>query len=128
MTGETGDHYVKVAPKAILYSRETRAYREAVPHLGYGNAPILRASSAELLALILSAVDGQPMEQEESPARRRTAHRQAGLLLRRLHDAVRSRPGQSAVAEDTVKPAWRSTSWTQVISCPPQKPTRCATW
>ncbi|MDP5315317.1 aminoglycoside phosphotransferase family protein [Streptomyces poriferorum] len=102
VTGETGDHYVKVAPKAILYSRETRAYREAVPYLGYGNAPILRASSAELLALILSAVDGQPMEQEESPARRRTAHRQAGLLLRRLHDAVRSHPGQSAVAEDTV--------------------------
>lgn len=59
VTGPTGYHYVKVAPKPILYTRETRAYRVAVPHLGHGNAPLLRDSSAELLALILTAVDGK---------------------------------------------------------------------
>jgi hypothetical protein len=58
VTRPAGDHYVKVAPKPILYTRETRAYRVAVPHLGHGNAPVLRDSSAELLALIVTAVDG----------------------------------------------------------------------
>ncbi|CAM5511357.1 hypothetical protein SANTM175S_06067 [Streptomyces antimycoticus] len=47
-----GGHYVKVAPNPILNARETCAYRVAVPHLGHGNAPVLRDSSAELLALI----------------------------------------------------------------------------
>lgn len=88
VTGRVGDHYVKVAPKPTLYTRETGAYRVAVPHLGYGNAPVLRDSSAELLALILTAVDGEPLKEEASPARRRTAHRQAGQLLRRFHDAM----------------------------------------
>ncbi|MET7496299.1 aminoglycoside phosphotransferase family protein [Streptomyces sp900116325] len=96
VTGRTGDHYVKVAPKAVLYTRETRAYREAVPHLGHGNAPALKDSSADLLALILTAVDGEPLKQEESPARRRAAHRQAGQLLRRIHEAL---PGHQAQDE-----------------------------
>ncbi|WP_371665845.1 phosphotransferase [Streptomyces sp. NBC_01241] len=105
VTGPAGAHYVKVAPKPILYTRETRAYREAVPHLGYGNAPVLRDSSAQLLALILTAVDGEPLKEEASPARRRTAHRQAGQLLRRFHDAMTgplSQPEASAVIENTV--------------------------
>lgn len=42
---ETGDHYVEVAPKPVLHAREVRAYREAVPQLGDGNAPFMRASS-----------------------------------------------------------------------------------
>ncbi|WP_326607686.1 hypothetical protein OG930_40105 [Streptomyces sp. NBC_01799] len=58
VTGPAGDHYVKVAPMPILYTRETCAYRVAVPHLGHANAPVLHDSSAELLALILTAVDG----------------------------------------------------------------------
>ncbi|MET7740289.1 aminoglycoside phosphotransferase family protein [Streptomyces sp. NPDC005385] len=105
VTGPAGDHYVKVAPKPILYTRETRAYRMAVPHLSHGNAPVLRDSSAQLLALILTAVDGEPLKEEESPARRRTAHRQAGQLLRRFHDAMTGallQPEADAVVESTV--------------------------
>ncbi|MEU9059082.1 phosphotransferase [Streptomyces sp. NPDC048430] len=105
VTGPAGNRYVKVAPKPILYTRETRAYREAVPHLGYGNAPVLRDSSAQLLALILTAVDGEPLKEEESPARRRTAHRQAGQLLRHFHDAMTcppDKPEAAAVVENTV--------------------------
>jgi Ser/Thr protein kinase RdoA (MazF antagonist) len=105
VTRPAGDHYVKVAPKPILYTRETRAYRVAVPHLGHGNAPVLRDSSAELLAMILTAVDGEPLKEEESPARRRTAHRQAGQLLRRFHDAMTGplvQPEAGAVVENTV--------------------------
>ncbi|MFF4822659.1 aminoglycoside phosphotransferase family protein [Streptomyces sp. NPDC001312] len=96
VTGRTGDHYVKVAPKPVLYTRETRAYREAVPHLGHGNASALKDSSADLLALILTAVDGKPLKGEESPARRRAAHRQAGQFLRRFHETL---PGHQAQGE-----------------------------
>ncbi|MFD7937374.1 phosphotransferase [Streptomyces sp. NPDC059755] len=105
VTGPAGDHYVKVAPKPILYTRETRAYRMAVPHLGHGNAPVLRDSSAQLLALILTAVDGESLKEDESPARRRTAHRQAGQLLRRFHDAMSGplvQPEADRVVENTV--------------------------
>ncbi|MFE2570830.1 hypothetical protein [Streptomyces mirabilis] len=62
VTGHAGDHYAKVEPKPVLYTGETRAYREAVPHLGHGNAPVLRDSSAALLALILTKVDGEPLK------------------------------------------------------------------
>ncbi|MFF1736861.1 aminoglycoside phosphotransferase family protein [Streptomyces sp. NPDC058247] len=104
-TGRAGDHYVKVAPKPILYTRETGAYRVAVPHLGHGNAPVLHDSSTELLALILTAVDGEPLKEEQSPARRRTAHRQADRLLRRFHGAMTGtlvQPEADAVVENTV--------------------------
>ena len=102
VTGRIGDHYVKVAPKPVLYTRETRAYRQAVPHLGHGNAPVLRDSSAELLALIVTAVDGEPLKGETAPARRRAAHQQAGRLLRRFHDALPSHQAQDEAA-DVVK-------------------------
>jgi Ser/Thr protein kinase RdoA (MazF antagonist) len=105
VTGLTGDHYVKVAPKPILYTRETCAYRVAVPHLGHDNAPVLRDSSAQLLALVLTAVDGEPLNEEEPPARRRAAHRQAGRLLRRFHDAMTGtlvQPEADRVVENTL--------------------------
>ncbi|MFE1987888.1 hypothetical protein [Streptomyces mirabilis] len=62
VTRHAGDRYVQVAPKPVLYTRETRAYREAVPHLGQDNAPVLHDSSAALLALILTKVDGEQLE------------------------------------------------------------------
>ncbi|MGK3109781.1 aminoglycoside phosphotransferase family protein [Streptomyces sp. WAC05858] len=105
LTGLAGGHYVKVAPNPILNARETCAYRVAVPHLGHGNAPVLRDSSAELLALILTAVEGEPSKEEESPAHRRVAHRQAGQLLRRFHDAMIGplvQPEAVRVVENTV--------------------------
>ncbi|MFC3572438.1 aminoglycoside phosphotransferase family protein [Streptomyces yaanensis] len=94
VTGRAGDHYVKVALKPVLHTRETRTYREAVPRLGHDNAPALKDSSADLLALILTAVDSEPLKGEESPARRRVAHRKAGLLLRRFRDALPSHRSQ----------------------------------
>ncbi|MEU9092101.1 phosphotransferase [Streptomyces sp. NPDC048428] len=105
VASRAGRHFVKVAPDPILYTRETRAYREAVPQLGHAGAPAMRDSSAELLALILTAVDGEPLKCETSLARRRDAHRQAGQLLRRFHDVLPSRRAQSeagAVIEATV--------------------------
>ncbi|MEU1893839.1 phosphotransferase [Streptomyces pristinaespiralis] len=130
VTGPTGDHYVKVAPRPILYTRETCAYRVAVPHLGHGNAPVLRDSSAQLLALVLTAVDGEPLKEEESPARLRTAHRQAGRLLRRFHDAMTGtlvQPEADRVVENTVAGLDKHLAG-PVTTCPLRKPTCCGTW
>ncbi|NEA56245.1 aminoglycoside phosphotransferase family protein [Streptomyces sp. SID13666] len=96
VTSRAGRHFVKVAPSPVFYTRETRAYREAVPHLGYANAPALKDSSPELLALILTAVDGEPLKSEASPAQRLAAHEQAGRLLRGFHEAL---PNHAAQAE-----------------------------
>ncbi|MET7717816.1 aminoglycoside phosphotransferase family protein [Streptomyces sp. NPDC005407] len=98
VTSRTGRYFVKVAPKAVFYTRETRAYGEAVRRLGYANAPALKNSSAELLALTLTAVDGEPLKSEASPARRRAAHEQAGRLLHRFHDALPNHEAQTEAA------------------------------
>ncbi|MFJ9179383.1 phosphotransferase enzyme family protein [Streptomyces sp. NPDC102360] len=80
--------YLKVSPKAVMYERETLALRSAAPALGAGGAPQLRASSAEDLALLLTAVPGRPLnEQALTPVEEAHAHRQAGALLARLHAA-----------------------------------------
>ncbi|MEJ8640130.1 aminoglycoside phosphotransferase family protein [Streptomyces sp. MS2.AVA.5] len=81
-------HFLKVSPTAVMYERETLALRSAAPALGAGGAPQLRASSAEHLALILTAVPGQPLKQLTlAPAEEARAHRHAGALLARLHAA-----------------------------------------
>ncbi|RFC77284.1 phosphotransferase [Streptomyces sp. AcE210] len=98
VTSRAGRHFVKVAPEPVFYTRETRAYREAVPCLGYANSPALKDSSAESLALILTAVDGDPLKNETSPVRRRAAHQQAGQLLRRFHDALPHHEAQAEAA------------------------------
>ncbi|MER5281300.1 phosphotransferase [Streptomyces sp. NPDC002809] len=98
VTGRTGRHFVKVSPEPVFHTRETRAYREAVPRLGYANALALKDSSAQLLALIVTAVDGEPLTSGTAPARRRVAHEQAGGLLRLLHQAL---PNHAAQAEAT---------------------------
>ncbi|TXS44318.1 phosphotransferase [Streptomyces sp. t39] len=76
---------LKVSPKAVLYERETLALRSTAPALGVGDAPQLRASSAEHLALLLTAVPGRLLtEQTLAPAQESRAHRQAGALLARF--------------------------------------------
>ncbi|MFD8515951.1 phosphotransferase [Streptomyces antimycoticus] len=57
------------------------------------------------LVLLEHAVEGEPSKEEESPARRRVAHRQAGQLLRRFHDAMIGplvQPEAVRVVENTV--------------------------
>ncbi|MEV6742358.1 phosphotransferase [Streptomyces sp. NPDC051104] len=59
-----------------------------MPALGAGRAPQLRASSAEHLALLLTAVRGTPLKHlSMSPAEELRAHRQGGALLAVLHAA-----------------------------------------
>jgi Ser/Thr protein kinase RdoA (MazF antagonist) len=80
--------HLKVCPKARMYERETFALRHAVPALGACRAPQLRASSAEHLALLTTAVPGDPVKELRlTAAEEYEAHRQGGLLLARLHAA-----------------------------------------
>ncbi|MEV6018235.1 phosphotransferase [Streptomyces sp. NPDC051997] len=80
--------YLKVAATARSYERETFALRHAAPALGGGRAPQLHASSAEHLALLTAALPGRPAnELPLAAAEEYEAHRQAGLLLARLHTA-----------------------------------------
>lgn len=80
--------YPKIPPEAVMYERETLALRSAAPALGSGGAPRLRASSAEDLALLRTAVPGQPLKHLElSPVEEAHAHRHDGALLARLHAA-----------------------------------------
>ena len=70
---------------------EVRAYRHWAPALG-NRAPTLRASSANLRTLLLSALPGQPPLRTDA-----RAYRKAGVLLRQLHE---SRPARMQQPSD----------------------------
>ncbi|GHE16023.1 phosphotransferase [Streptomyces alanosinicus] len=98
--------YLKISPKAVMYERETLALRSAAPALGAGGAPQLRASSAEDLALLLTAVPGRPLKQLElSPVEEARAHRHGGALLARLHTAGDLSGPRRAEAEQALQAA-----------------------
>lgn len=81
-------YYLKLSPRPPAYECETLALRHAAPALGPGRAPHLKASDAQHLALLLTAVEGSPLDQLAlTPAEEARAHRQAGTLLARLHAA-----------------------------------------
>ncbi|MWA08450.1 phosphotransferase enzyme family protein [Streptomyces sp. BA2] len=98
--------YLKISPKAVMYERETLALRHAAPALGAGGAPQLRASSADHLALLLTAVPGRPLEQWTlTPAEEARAHRRSGVLLARLHAAGDLSGPRRAEAEQALQAA-----------------------
>ncbi|MFY1671000.1 hypothetical protein ACN27G_13675 [Plantactinospora sp. WMMB334] len=77
------------------YRRELTAYRRWVPGLGE-RAPRLRAYDDERLALVLSAVPGgSGLDHVGDPG----VQYEAGVLLRRLHDAETLPPWTDLVAE-----------------------------
>jgi hypothetical protein len=73
--------YVTQHRYAEQYHREVAAYRRWVPALG-GRAPTLRACDDGLRVLVLTAVPGIVGDEVGVDV-----HRQAGVLLRRLHDS-----------------------------------------
>jgi Ser/Thr protein kinase RdoA (MazF antagonist) len=77
------------------YEAEVTAYREWVPALS-GHAPRLHAADGLRSAIIVSAVPGEPVPWPAADLRavpdtgrkaEQAAHREAGVLLRRFHDA-----------------------------------------
>ncbi|MEU9167659.1 aminoglycoside phosphotransferase family protein [Streptomyces sp. NPDC048420] len=98
--------YLKISPQPLMYERETLALRHAAPALGVGHAPQLRASSADHLALLLTAIPGRPLKQLVlTPAEEVRAHRQGGVLLARLHAAGDLSGPRRAEAEQALQAA-----------------------
>lgn len=85
--------HLKTAPSPGAFTRETFAYRHAVPALGPGNAPRLVATSARHLAMILTALPGAPLSQARlTKTALQTVHWRAGTLVAELHQAGRPTP------------------------------------
>ncbi|WP_234440897.1 phosphotransferase, partial [Streptomyces rimosus] len=90
---DTARFFLKVAPSADRYTRETHAYRHAVPALGHAHAPVLVDSDPGRLALLLTAVPGTGASGAGlGRADRTELYRQAAGLRRRLHDACGTAP------------------------------------
>ena len=89
--------YLKRHSSDRFHAREVAALRGWAPALGPGRVPGLAAADPEILVMVVTAVPGKPVLALRLSAREeREVHRQAGLLLGRLHESHRV-PG--AVAE-----------------------------
>ncbi|MFJ9420021.1 phosphotransferase [Streptomyces sp. NPDC101227] len=94
--------FLKISPSKVFYTRETHAYRFAAPALGPGRAPRLQAADPARLAMLLTAAPGQTVTTMTLTMRDLVkVHRQAGYLLRVLHDALgaSNKAGVDALAE-----------------------------
>ncbi|MGW5789145.1 aminoglycoside phosphotransferase family protein [Saccharopolyspora sp. NPDC003752] len=75
----------KIHRSRTLHQREVSAYREWTPHLADA-APRLLAVDPDLPGIVITAVPGRPLDELDLPQEaERAAFRQAGHLLRRLH-------------------------------------------
>ncbi|MEU9303291.1 aminoglycoside phosphotransferase family protein [Streptomyces sp. NPDC048269] len=92
--------YLKVSPSETAFTRESLAYQSAVPALGHGRAPQLVDSHAGELALLLTAVPGTPVKGlNMTTGEQRAVHRQAGVIIARLHQAGDVKGEARAAAE-----------------------------
>jgi hypothetical protein len=82
-----GRWIVKQVRDAEVFAREVRALREWAPRLGEGMAPRLRAVVRDDLLLVMDRLPGRP-----GIAATGAEFRQAGSLIRRLHEAEPARP------------------------------------
>lgn len=86
----TGEHfYLKHHSSALFHAREVSAYRHWTAKLGPGRTPVLLAADAGLRTMVVTALPGRSARELPVPAATEAGiHRQAGMLLRRLHDAA----------------------------------------
>ena len=88
-----GCWYLKRHSSARFHAREVAALRGWAQALGPERAPELAAADPELLIMVMTAVPGRPVLEHRLSAREeREVHRQAGLLLGRLHESTQA-PG-----------------------------------
>ena len=89
LTGACGGcWYLKRHSSGSFHAREVAALRGWARALGPGRAPELAAADPELLVMIVTAVPGEPVPGLGlGPREEREAHRQAGVLLGRLHES-----------------------------------------
>lgn len=91
---DTGQRFcVKLAASPHAFARETFAHRHAVSYLGPGRAPRLTATSAQHLALLMTAAPGIPLNALRSTgAALESVHRKAGALVAQVHQAGKLTP------------------------------------
>jgi Ser/Thr protein kinase RdoA (MazF antagonist) len=93
-----GCWYLKRHSSGRFHEREVAALQGWAAALGPGRAPQLAAADPELLVMIVTAVPGQPvLGSQLAVEEERQVHRQAGLLLARLHESLAA-PGAGADA------------------------------
>ena len=91
-----GCWYLKRHSSDRFHTREVAALRDWAQALGPDRAPELAAADPELLIMVITAVPGRPvLELQLSAREEREVHRQAGLLLGRLHESTQA-PGAVA--------------------------------
>ncbi|WP_354639988.1 aminoglycoside phosphotransferase family protein [Kitasatospora camelliae] len=82
-----GRWFAKRHSKELSYLREVHAYQHATAALPPGRVAALHAHDADALLVVTGAVDGTALRHTPLTARQRPeAYRQAGKLLRKLHD------------------------------------------
>ncbi len=82
------EYIAKRHTSAGKHAQEVRAYHRWAPALGAGAARLL-AADLQTMTILITALPGHPAD---STADARDYHRQAGALLRLLHDAEPPRP------------------------------------
>jgi aminoglycoside phosphotransferase (APT) family kinase protein len=93
VSGTSQHCYLKQHSSALFHQREVIAYHCWTAALGAGRVPVLVATNPHLRAIVVTAVPGQPLHNQQLPADTEAEiHRQAGTLLRRLHDASPGKP------------------------------------
>lgn len=85
--GHSREYIAKQHSDAEMHRQEVHAYRRWVTALGEG-APRLAAANPDALMILVTALPGRAGQ----GAGDLSAHRQAGALLRRLHDAQPAEP------------------------------------
>ena len=86
-----GCWYLKRHSSDRFHTREVAALQDWAQALGPDRAPELAAADPELLIMVITAVPGQPVLELQLGAREeREVHRQAGLLLGRLHESTQA--------------------------------------
>ncbi len=90
VVNDDGEHfYLKQHSTALFHKREVTAYRRWTAVLGLGRAAVLLAADGNLRSMVITALPGHPARDLQVPHDTEIEiHRQAGMLLRRLHDAA----------------------------------------
>jgi hypothetical protein len=82
------EYIAKRHTTAGKHAREVHAYRHWAPALGAGAARLV-AAHTQIMTILITALPGNPAD---GAGGARDHHRQAGALLRHLHDAEPARP------------------------------------
>lgn len=96
--------FVKQHSSLRFHDREVAALRNWAPALGPGSAPVLAGADRDLRAMVVTALPGQVVAgMQLTGAEEREIYRQAGVLLRRLHEATRPKTGDNGVDRVTAR-------------------------